>query len=383
MSRRPLTIGVGIVALCVAVFALQFTASVLIPLVVSLLLFYALDPVVRRLARWHVPRPTAALLVMLAFVGGIGAGGWVLWPQIDQVVDDIPRGAAELRRELRGARGSDKSTLQRVQEAAKAIDAAAAEAASPPPRTPGVTPVEVRQPTRTTDLLWSGGAGAITFAGQTLTVFFLTIFLLAEGDSFKRKFVRHLPTRGRQRLTVSILNDIETQIGRFIVVTVATSAFVGVATGFALWGINVRQPGVWGLFAGVMNIVPYFGPLVVTAVLAAVGLLQFGTLSGALLVGGVTLAITSIEGMVLTPHLLSKAGSLNHVAIFTALAFWSWAWGTPGMLLAVPMLMVFKAVCDHVDGLETVADLLGTSEESDGAPLTRRLATPAPDPSPR
>lgn len=383
MSQRSLTAGVGILAVCGAIFALQFTAAVLIPIVVSVLLFYALDPVVRPLARWGIKRPYAALIVMLAFVGGIGAGGWVLWPQIDRVVDDIPKGAAELRREFRRARDGDKSTLQRVQEAAKAIDAAAAEAASPPPRTPGVTAVEVLQPTRTTDWLWSGGAGALTFAGQTLTVFFLTIFLLAEGDSFKRKFVRHLQTRGRQRMTVTILNDIEKQIGRFIVVTVATSAFVGVATGLALWGINVRQPAVWGLFAGVMNIVPYFGPLVVTAVLAAVGLLQFGTVQGAILVGGVALTVTSIEGMVLTPHLLSKAGSLNHVAIFTALAFWSWAWGTPGMLLAVPMLMVFKAVCDHVDGLQPVADLLSTSDEPGEAALTPPLATPAADPSPR
>ena len=382
MSRRALTIGRAVVALAAAVFLLQFTASVLIPLVVSLLLFYALDPVVSRLVRWHVPRAPAALLVMLALVGGIGAGGWAIWPQLDQVVDDIPRGAAELRRELRSARGGDKSTLQRVQEAAKAIDAAAAEAASPPPRTPGVTQVEVRQPTRTSDWLWAGGAGALTFAGQALTVFFLTIFLLSEGDSFKRKFVRHLETRGRQRVTVTILNDIQTQIERFVLVNVATSVFVGVATGFVLWGIGVRQPAVWGLFAGVMNIVPYFGPLVVTAVLAAVGLLQFGDIPGALLVGGVTLTITSIEGMVLTPHLLSKAGSLNHVAIFTAIAFWSWAWGAAGMLLAVPMLMVFKAVCDHVEGLRAVADLLGTSDDLEGSSLTS-LATPAPGPSPR
>lgn len=363
MPRRSLTIGIGILAVCGAVFALQFTAAVLIPLVVSLLLFYALDPLVDRLVRWHVPRAGAALVVMLAFVGCIGAGGWFLWPQIDQVVDDIPKGAAELRRELRGARNGDKSTLQRVQEAAKAIDAAAAEAASPPPRTPGVTPVEVLQPTRTTDLLWSGGANALALLGQALTVFFLTIFLLNEGDSFKRKFVRHLQTRGKQRLTVKILSDIEHQIERFILVNVSTSVFVGVVTGFALWALGVRQPAVWGLFAGVMNIVPYFGPLVVTAVLSAVGLLQFGTVSGALLVGGVTLTVTSIEGMILTPHLLSKAGSLNHVAIFTALAFWSWAWGTAGMLLAVPMLMVFKAVCDHVEGLEVMADLLGTNDE--------------------
>jgi predicted PurR-regulated permease PerM len=364
MPRRAHTIALTIVAISAAVFLLQFTASVLIPIVVSLLLFYALDPVVHRLVRWRIPRPSAALVVMLAFVGGLGGGGWVLWPQIEQVMDDIPEGAAELRRELRGVRSGDKSTLQRVQEAAKAIDAAAAEAASPPPRTPGVTPVEVRQPTRTSDLLWSGGMGLLTLIGQTLTVFFLTIFLLSEGDSFKRKFVRHLQSRGKQRVTVTILNDIERQIGRFIVVTTATSVIVGVATGLSLWWIEVRHPAVWGLFAGVMNVVPYFGPLVVTVVLSAVGLLQFGNVGGALIVGAVALTITSIEGMVLTPHLLSKAGSLNHVAIFTAIAFWSWAWGAPGMLLAVPMLMVFKAVCDHVEPLRPVADLLGTTEEA-------------------
>jgi predicted PurR-regulated permease PerM len=166
MSRRPLTVGIGVIAFCAAVFMLQLTAAVLIPLVVSLLLFYALDPLVKRLVRWHVPRPAAALVVMLAVVGGFGTGGWVLWPQIEQVVADIPDGAAELRRELRSARGGDKSTLQRVQEAAKAIDAAAAEAAVAPPRTPGVTRVEVLQPTRTSDWLWSGGVGAVTLAGR-------------------------------------------------------------------------------------------------------------------------------------------------------------------------------------------------------------------------
>ena len=363
MSRRPLTVGIGVIALCATVFLLQLTAAVVIPLVVSLLLFYALDPLVQRLVRWRVPRPTAALVVMLAFVGGIGAGGWVLWPQIEQVVAEIPQGTAELRRELRRARGGDKSTLERVQEAAKAIDAAAAEASSPPPRTPGVTPVEVLQPTRTSNLLWSGGAGALTFAGQALTVLFLTIFLLSEGDSFKRKFVRHLQTRVKQRVTVTILNDIERQIEAFLRVTVTTSVVVGLATGLALWSIGVRQPAVWGLFAGVMNIVPYFGPLLVSGVLAAVGLLQFGNIGGAVLVGGITLTITTLEGMVLTPLLLSRAASLNHVAIFTAIAFWSWAWGAPGLLLAVPMLMVFKAVCDHVEGLEAIADMLGTRDE--------------------
>jgi predicted PurR-regulated permease PerM len=79
----------------------------------------------------------------------------------------------------------------------------------------------------------------------------------------------------------------------------------------------------------------------------------------AAVVAGVALAITSFEGMLLTPHLLSRAAQLNHVAIFVAIAFWIWAWGVPGMLLAVPMLMVMKAIGDHVDGLEGMSQFLG------------------------
>ena len=234
--------------------------------------------------------------------------------------------------------------------------------------------MEVRQPTRTSDWLWSGGASALTLSGQAVTILFLTVFLLSEGDSFKRKFVRHLQTRVKQRVTVAILNDIEHQIEVFLRVQVATSVIVGLATGLALWSIGVRQPAVWGLFAGVMNVVPYFGPLLVSAVLAAVGLLQFGTVGGAVLVGGMALTITSLEGMVLTPLLLSRASALNHVAIFIAIAFWSWAWGTAGMLLAVPMLMVVKAVCDHVDGLQAVADMLGTRDEPEPQMVSEKFA---------
>jgi len=130
-------------------------------------------------------------------------------------------------------------------------------------------------------------------------------------------------------------------------------------TWLALWWLGIAEPMVWGVLAGVLNVVPYFGPLIVTAGLAIVGYLQFGTFAMAGLVAGVALAITTAEGMFLTPHLLSRAASLNHVAIFVAIAFWSWAWGVPGMLLAVPMLMVLKAVCDHVEGLKGLGEFVG------------------------
>lgn len=359
---RVLTFSLGLIATCAVVVTLQYAAPVLVPMVVAVLLFYALDPVVDWLERRHAPRVLSSLVVVTALLGGVVAGAYLLWPQVDAVVAKVPDGARQLREILARQRLEQRSsTLEKVQEAAAAIDTAAAEAGSttPSPTTPGVVKVEVQQSWRPSDLLWSSSLGAISLGGQALTVLFLTLFLLNEDDSFKRKLVRRMESMGSKRITVQILNDIAAQIEIFLWVQVLTSAVVAVATGLALWWLGVEQAAVWGLLAGILNIVPYFGPLIVTSILAAVGFLQFGTLEMTAVVAGVSLVITTLEGMILTPHMLSRAASLNHVMIFVALAFFSWIWGVAGMLLAVPMLMVMKAIADHVEGLQGVADFLG------------------------
>jgi predicted PurR-regulated permease PerM len=349
-----------VLAACGVIVMMRFAAPLLLPIVVSVMLFYMLDPIVDALQRWHVPRLLGSLAVVFGLVGALGTGGTFLWPQIDSVLVKVPAGTEQLRQTLRQQkRVQGDSALERIQAAARAVDSAAAEAGTPTTKSPGVTRVEIEQPWRVSDMLWTGGLGALGILGQGVTVLFLTIFLLYEDDSFKRKLVAQMESNNNKRITVKILNDIAAQIERFIWVQALTSLAVAIATWLALWWIGIAEPLVWGVLAGTLNIVPYFGPLIVTAGLAIVGYLQFGTFEMAALVAGVALAITTIEGMFLTPHLLSRAASLNHVAIFLAIAFWSWAWGVPGMLLAVPMLMVMKAVCDHVEGLKSLGRFVG------------------------
>jgi predicted PurR-regulated permease PerM len=115
---------------------------------------------------------------------------------------------------------------------------------------------------------------------------------------------------------------------------------------------------VWGLAAGIFNSIPYFGPLIVTAGLAVVALLQFGAFGMTALIAGVALLITSLEGWVLTPALMGRTAQMNRIAIFAGLLFWSWMWGVWGTLLAVPMMMVLKAICDQVEDFQPVADFL-------------------------
>ena len=350
-----------LIAACATTALLYFAAPVLLPLVLAVFLFYALDPLVTGLERAGVARGIGATIAVLTVIAVGGAGGVALWPQADAVIAKVPLGAQRLRSVLREAqtRGTGPSALTKVQDAARAIDRAAAETTARPAPSGGALRVEISEPLRTSEWLWAGGIGAVQLSAQALMVLFLTVFLLSDGDAFKRKLVSRMETLGSKRITVQILHDIAHRISQFIWVQVITSAGVAAVTGVVLWWLAVEQPAVWGVFAGVLNIVPYFGPLIVTVVLAAVGFLQFGTLAAAGTVAGAALVITTVEGLIVTPHLLSRAGSLNHVAIFVAIAFWSWLWGAAGMLLAVPLLMAAKAVCDHVDGLQSVGVFLG------------------------
>ena len=132
-----------------------------------------------------------------------------------------------------------------------------------------------------------------------------------------------------------------------------------VATSVMLWWFGLHQYVVWGLLAGIFNSIPYLGPLVVTGGLGIVAFMQFDSVTTTLIICGGAFVITSLEGFLLTPALMSRASRINSAAIFTGLLFWSWVWGVWGPILAVPMLMMIKAVCDHIEDLQPVGELLG------------------------
>ena len=134
---------------------------------------------------------------------------------------------------------------------------------------------------------------------------------------------------------------------------------VGAATALALWWFGVRHFVIWGILAGILNSIPYMGPIVVSGGLAVVAFLQFNDVVRMMYVAGTAMVITSLEGFLLTPALMSRAAQMNPAAIFIGLLFWSWVWGIWGTVLAVPMMMMIKAICDHVEDLQPIGELLG------------------------
>jgi predicted PurR-regulated permease PerM len=361
--RMPVDIrsaALTVLAVLAIILVLQYAQAMIIPIVLAVLISYALEPIIAWLERRRVPRALGAAVVLLSLVG---AGGWMIYglrSQATAIVEQLPQAARRLRQSVENDRPTAASAIQQVQKAATELERAA-NAASPPPPPTGIQRVQVETPPiNISDYVMWGSLGVVAAAGQLVLILFLVYFLLSSGDLYRRKLVKIVgPSLTDKKLTVQILQEIDRQIEMFLIVEVFTSLIVGVATWLVFRALGVEQAAVWGLLAGLFNSIPYFGPVIVTGATAAIGFLQFGTLRMALVVGASSLIITSLEGFLLTPWLTSRAARMNAVAVFVGLLFWGWVWNVWGMLLAVPMLMVMKVVCDHVEDFKGVSELLG------------------------
>ena len=361
--RMPVDIrsaALTVLAVLAIILVLQYAQAMIIPIVLAVLISYALEPIIAWLERRHVPRPLGAAVVLLSLVGG---GGWMIYglrSQATAIVEQLPQAARRLRLSVENDRPTAASAIQQVQKAATELERAA-NAASPPPPPTGIQRVQVETPPiNISDYVMWGSLGVVAAAGQLVLILFLVYFLLSSGDLYRRKLVKIVgPSLTDKKLTVQILQEIDRQIEMFLIVEVFTSLIVGLATWLVFRALGVEQAAVWGLLAGLFNSIPYFGPVIVTGATAAIGFLQFGTLRMAIVVGASSLIITSLEGFLLTPWLTSRAARMNAVAVFVGLLFWGWVWNVWGMLLAVPMLMVMKVVCDHVEDFKGVSELLG------------------------
>ena len=354
------SVSLAVIALLAGLFVLHWAKAVFIPFMLGLVFSYALSPIVNWLESRRVPRALGAGVLLLALMGAIGSTAYALADEAARLVESLPAAAQKFRQTIKTAK-SGTGTLETVQKAAAQLEQATQDAGTAVTNR-GVMRVVV-EPARfnVKDYLWTGTVGLATLLGQLTVVVFLTYFLMASGNTFRRKLIKLAgPSLSSKKITLHALDEITGQIQRYLQVQLATSVLVGVLTGVALWAIGLENAAVWGIAAGVLNMVPYVGSLVTAIASAGVAFLQFGSVNMALLVAGVSIVIHTIVGNLITPWLTSRASRMNPVAVFVGLLAWGWLWGIWGLLLGLPILMIVKSVCDRVDDLKPIGEFLGS-----------------------
>ena len=189
---------------------------------------------------------------------------------------------------------------------------------------------------------------------------FLVYFLLASGDLYRRKLVALAgPSLARRRVTLEAANEIGQGIQRYLAVLALANGVVAVASWLAFRSLGLERAAALGVLAGICHSIPYLGPLLISCVVALIALMQLGTFMSAAAAAGLELLISGLVGFLLVPWLVGRTARMNEVAVFAGLLFWGWAWGAVGLLLAVPMLVVLKSVCDRIEETRPIGEMLG------------------------
>lgn len=342
-----------VIAVLGIVAGLKVGQGFLAPLFVALVVSVALAPPVRWLAR-VMPRSIASALVVAGLVGFVSMMAYSLSDEATAISQRLPSLIREVRTALQTASGS-QGPLRQLQQAVSELEKTTR--ATAPTETTSVTIVE---PVDVQREVMSGASRAAAFLGQAVLVAFLVYFLLAAGEVFKRKLVRISgKSLSEKKITVHAIDEMTQKIGQFVFYQVWSGALVGATTWLVFRWLDVKYAGLWGVAAGVLNWVPYFGATLVMAASAVAALLQFHSLWMVVIVAGASVAVTAIEGMLLAPLILGRAASVNTVSMFVALMFWGWLWGPMGLIIAVPVMMIIKTVADHVEAMASVSELLG------------------------
>jgi predicted PurR-regulated permease PerM len=324
-------------------YTLYFAKLILLPLVLALLCSLLLAPVMGGLRRLLIPDGIGAALVILAFIGAVAGSGYLLLDPAAAWLDRVPSDMARLEGKLSELR----KPVDQVSRTTKEVERFAQMNDDPP--------VQVQQETLAHALL----GGARTTIGGTAVFLVLLYFLLASGDMFLRKLIRVLTTLGDKKRAVEISRQLQEDISVYLLTITAINLGLGVAQGTAMHLLGMPNPLLWGAMATILNFIPYLGAMVGIVVIALAAAMSLETAPGIFLPPLVYFLITAAEGYFITPLVIGRRLTLNPVVILLGLVFWGWMWGIVGAILAVPLLVSFKILCDHIPRLSGVGEFLG------------------------
>lgn len=351
-DNRIVTVAVAAIAALAVLSVLYFARTLFIPITVACVLALVLAPIVRLLCKVGLPRPLASAVVVLACCGVAAAILFRLSAPAAEWFARLPEAVIRLRYTFSEVVGAIQDVREITQDMARL--------------SPGEEGGEV--------VIQGPDLAQIflTNTGQLVTIMvvaaILLFFLLANGYLFLLKTVHILPTLREKKRAVEIGRDLQVEVSRYLLTITLINIGLGCVTAATMAAFAMPNPLLWGVMAATLNFIPYVGPILTAAAILLASVMTFLSPVEIFLPPLAFVALTTLEGNVVTPAVLGRRLTLNPVIVFVWLLFWGWLWGVAGLLIAVPLLVVFKILCDHIEPLQVVGEYLSSLPPTPASP---------------
>jgi len=325
-------------------YTLYAAATLFMPLMVAFLTSLIFTPVVRALRVLKIPPPLSAVVVVVGVLGLCFGALYGLSEPAMEWLQKAPRDLRQLEQEFH----QFSEPMEQLKLAnAQIEDIAPGDDNQPKQEGPAWSPVK---------WILSGTWSALY--GITLSVILL-YFMLASGDTFLRKLVRVIPQFENKRAAVETVRQIQTSISVYLGTITIINALLGAGSALILYLFDMPNPILFGVMVGMLNFAPYIGPIASAAVLLFISSLNFDGITQVLLPPVLVMALNVLEGQFITPTVAGHRLALSPVAVFLSILLWGWMWGVVGILIAVPLLVCIKLVCDNIGSLRMLSEFLG------------------------
>jgi predicted PurR-regulated permease PerM len=331
--RRAEVVAFALVALLIIaiVTVLYFAKAFFLPVAAAFIVGTMLSPAASYLERRGVPRAVSAVLIVVAACAGVAFIVALIVSPVIEWSTRLPELGALLKEKMH----MFDRPLALWQQFQTMLGGAEARPGEPftLPKFEWVQPTfEFLSPTFTELLLFVA----------TLILF------IASWRDLRRALVMTFGEHDTRLRTLKILNEIETSLGGYLLMVTMINLGVGVATGLICALTGMPNPAGLGALAAILNFFPIIGPVVMFAVLVAVGIMSFSTFSAGMMAPLAFVGLTFIEGHFVTPTIIGRRLELNALAVLIGLAFWTWLWGPMGGFLSSPLLIVALILKEHL-----------------------------------
>jgi predicted PurR-regulated permease PerM len=350
-SRRPGPVALSGLLLIAVLTILHLARDVVLPVVVALILSLVFLPAVRGMKAIRIPAPFGAGVVVLGLLAAFVVGAYNLAEPARSWLEKAPQGLREVGVKLRYLTGQ-VSEVNKATEEVQDLTQNLARGGNGEQKAQKVT---VNGPSLAGGIL----DGARKFSLSAASTLLLLYFLLASGDLFLRKTIAATPLMADKKRAIDIAQQVEAAVSSYLFAVTVINIALGGAVSLALYLLGVPNPLLWGVMVAVLNFIPYLGEISIVIALTIVGLLTFDDVWHGLLVPGIFCVLSAAERYLITPTIVGRQLSLNPVVIVLSVLFWGAMWGIAGALLAVPILVTLKVLCDRIERLKVFGEFLG------------------------